>query len=216
LCRLDEVLSRANRLRYSLVFWENSLYSSYTLIMDLTVIPRELQTNDLYLRPLGLADAKAMFAMLSDAQSMKYWSDPPITHVDEAIKVLQEDVESDARGDSLCWAVMLKSRDKMIGKSILFQFSPTNRRAEIGFILNREYWRQGLMQQTLEAVIDFAFKRLDLHRIEADVDVENTGSLAILEKLGFEREGLFRDRWCVYGEWQDSVMLGLIRPDNNE
>ena len=60
------------------------------------------------------------------------------------------------------------------------------------------------------AVIDFAFNTLNLHRIEADVDTENAGSLALLEKLGFQREGLFRERWFVYGKWQDSVMLGLI------
>ena len=82
--------------------------------------------------------------------------------------------------------------------------------AEIGFILNREYWGQGLMRQALEAVIDFAFTTLDLHRIEADVDVDNTTSLGLLERLGFKREGLFHDRWYVYEEWQDSVMLGLL------
>jgi RimJ/RimL family protein N-acetyltransferase len=69
------------------------------------------------------------------------------------------------------------------------------------------------MQQALEAVIDFAFDTLKLHRIEADVDTQNTGSLGILEKLGFKREGLFRERWFVYDEWQDSVMLGLLKRD---
>ena len=100
----------------------------------------------------------------------------------------------------------------MIGKCILFQYSADNRRAEIGYILNRDYWQQGLMFEALTAMIDFAFIRLNIHRLEADVDPENAGSLAILEKLGFKREGLFRDRWRVYDDWQDSVMLGLIKP----
>jgi len=180
--------------------------------MDLINIPRELNTRDLRLRPLTLADAEGMFAMLSDPESMKYWSDRPITEFDDALQVLHKDLESDAQGNSMCWAVTPKGQDRMIGKCILFQLNPANHRAEIGFILNRDYWRQGLMRQALEAVIDFAFARLKLHRIEADVDTENTGSLAVLEKLGFEREGLFRDRWYVYGEWQHSVMLGLINP----
>ena len=100
----------------------------------------------------------------------------------------------------------------MIGKCILFRFNHANHHAEIGYILNRNYWRRGLMQQALEAVIEFAFTTLDLHRIEADVDPQNTGSLAILEKLGFEREGLFRERWLHDGAWVDSVMLGLLNP----
>ena len=178
--------------------------------MDLTSIPRELSTRDLHLRPSKLSDAEAMFAMLCDAESMKYWSSPPVAHLDDALKILGEDLESDAKGNSLCWAVTLKGHDEMIGKCILFQFSHSNHRAEIGFILNRSYWRQGLMYQALQAVIEFAFTTLKLHRIGADVDPENAGSLGVLEKLGFEREGLFRDQWLLSGEWVDSVMLGLL------
>lgn len=181
--------------------------------MDLRKIYRELSTDDLFLRPSKLSDAEGLFDMLSDPQSMKYWSDQPISDIEEAIKVLKEDIESDEQGRSLCLSIFLKGEDRMIGKCILFQFSEANQRAEIGFILNRKYWRRGLTQQALNALIDFAFDTLNLHRIEADVDEENTGSLGILEKLGFQREGLFRDRWRVYGEWQQSIMLGLLKQD---
>ncbi len=181
--------------------------------MDLADIPREIDTGDLHLRPLRTDDAAAMFAILSDPQSMKYWSEKPLADIDEAKKVLRKDLESDAKGDSMCWAVTFKGKTELIGKCILFHFSPANRRAEIGFILKREYWRQGLMHQALGAVINFAFGTLKLHRLEADTDVENAGSLALLEKLGFQREGLFRERWFVYDKWDDSVMLGLLNPD---
>jgi ribosomal-protein-alanine N-acetyltransferase len=178
--------------------------------MDLSKISRQLETRDLHLRPSRMEDAEGMFTMLSDPESMKYWSDPPVTDIKDAIRVLREGIESDAKGNSLCWSVLLSDQGEMIGKCILFNFSQKNHRAEIGYILNRDYWGQGLMRQALEAVIEFAFNTLNLHRIEADVDTENIGSLVILEKLGFEREGLFRDRWYVYGEWQDSIMLGLL------
>jgi len=181
--------------------------------MDLTKIPRMLDTRNLHLRPSNPTDAEGMFAMLSDPHSMKYWSDKPVKDLGAAVEVLNKDLESDAQGKSMCWAVTFPGKDKMIGKCILFQFDHANHRAEIGYILNRQYWRQGLMQQALEAVIDFAFDTLKLHRIEADVDTQNTGSLGILEKLGFKREGLFRERWFVYDEWQDSVMLGLLKRD---
>ena len=181
--------------------------------MDLARIPRILDTRDLRLRPSNATDAEGMFAMLSDPQSMKYWSDKPIKDLDAAVEVLNKDLESDAQGKSMCWAVTFPGEDKMIGKCILFQFDQANHRAEIGYIMNRDYWRRGLMQQALEAVIDFAFDTLNLHRIEADVDTLNAGSLGILEKVGFKREGLFRERWFVYDEWQDSVMLGLLKQD---
>jgi RimJ/RimL family protein N-acetyltransferase len=178
--------------------------------MDLNLISRELDSKDFHLRPLAITDVETMFTMLSDTESMKYWSDPPISKLEEAVQVLMKDLDSDAKGNSMCWAVTRKGEHEMIGKVILFQFNVANGRAEIGYLLDRKFWRQGVMHQALGAVIEFAFNTLDLHRIEADVDSENIPSIGLLEKLGFEREGLFRDRWRVYDEWQDSVMLALI------
>ena len=179
--------------------------------MNLNTIPHELKTRDLNLRPLAETDADGMFALLSDAETVKYWNNQPITDLALAVRKLNEDMESDAKGNSISWALTLHEQDKMIGRCVLFDYDHVNHRAEIGFILNRNYWRQGLMQQALETVINFGFEKLELHRIEADVDPANSGSLALLEKLGFEREGFFRERWLICDEWKDSVMLGLVK-----
>jgi RimJ/RimL family protein N-acetyltransferase len=66
------------------------------------------------------------------------------------------------------------------------------------------------MREAIAALLDLAFGRLGLNRIEADVDPRNERSLAVLERLGFRREGLLRERHIVAGEIQDSVMLGLL------
>ncbi|NOR20135.1 MAG: GNAT family N-acetyltransferase, partial [Xanthomonadales bacterium] len=119
--------------------------------MDLNLIPRQLDCKDFHLRPSAITDVEAMFAMLSDEESMKYWSDPPISTMEEAVEVLMKDLDSDAKGNSMCWAVTEKDKDEMIGKVILFQYSKENQRAEIGYLLNRDYWRQGVMSQAIEA-----------------------------------------------------------------
>jgi RimJ/RimL family protein N-acetyltransferase len=56
-----------------------------------------------------------------------------------------------------------------------------------------------------------AFETLDLHRLEADVDPENTASLRVLERNGFRREGHLRERYTQDGRWHDAVLLGLLR-----
>ena len=71
--------------------------------MDLSSIPRKFDTNDLHLRPSRLSDVDGMFAMLSDPESMKYWSSTPVTKIDDALEVLRQDLESDAKGNSMCW-----------------------------------------------------------------------------------------------------------------
>lgn len=183
--------------------------------MDLTKICRKLNTADLRLRSPALTDATGMFAMLSDAETVKYWSNKPVADLAEAVKKLNENLESDAQGKSITWAITLKNNDSMIGHCVLFQIDQDNHRAEIGFMMNRDYWRRGYMQQVLQVVLEFGIEKLELHRFEADVDPDNTGSLALLEKFGFEREGFFRERWLICDKWKDSVMLALLNSDDS-
>ncbi len=179
--------------------------------MDLTRVTRTLTTRDLHLRSPNLGDSEAMHALLSDAETVQYWISTPIDDQQISTDKLAEYLASNAEGESIEWAVCLKNQTQMIGRCVFFHFDEPNRRAEIGFILNRYYWRRGLMRQAVEAVIEFGFTTLGLHRIEADVDPGNAGSLALLESIGFKREGYFPERWLVGGEWKDSVMLGLLK-----
>lgn len=172
-----------------------------------------IETARLLLRPLAVTDAPGMFEVYSDEQTMTYWSDPPISTVGEAAKMIRADLDLVSKDAAAFWAVTLRETGEVIGKVTLMHYSAQNQRAEIGYILNRRHWRKGLMCEALTAVLGFAFGALDLNRIEADTDVDNTASLALLEKLGFRREGLFRERWRVYSEWKDSVMLGLLKSD---
>jgi len=66
------------------------------------------------------------------------------------------------------------------------------------------------MREALAALLDFSFGTLKLRRLEADVDPRNENSLRILDKLGFKREGLLRERWNVGDEIQDTTFLGLL------
>ena len=83
-------------------------------------------------------------------------------------------------------------------------------RIAMGFALAREHWGRRYAREALTVLLDHAFGRIGLRRIEADVDARNQGSLNTLEALGFRREGYLRQRWLVAGELQDSVLMGLL------
>ena len=68
-------------------------------------------------------------------------------------------------------------------------------------------------QALVTAVVDYAFGPLDLRRLEADIDPRNQASLRALERIGFTREGLLRERWQVGDEISDTVFLGLLARD---
>ena len=111
------------------------------------------------------------------------------------------------------WGVTLAGDDLVIGTCTLAHLDFSNRRAEIGYSLNRDYWGRGVMTAALSALLGHAFDGLGLHRIEADVDPRNAASIRLLERLGFRSEGLLRERWFVGGEVQDSAIYGLLAPE---
>jgi [ribosomal protein S5]-alanine N-acetyltransferase len=163
------------------------------------------------LRPLADGDVPALFAVFSDEQVMRYWSTPPMREVAEAQALLDEIRSTFLQRSLFQWGVARVEDDRVVGTCTLFNIDKRNRRAEIGYALARDCWGRGLMREALGALIDYAFGPLDLTRLEADVDPRNAPSIRIVERLGFVREGLLRERWHVGGETQDSVILGLLR-----
>ena len=109
------------------------------------------------------------------------------------------------------WALADRSDDRFIGTTALFSLSGPLHRAELGFSLARERQGQGLASEAARRAVDFGFDVLGLERIEADVDPRNGASCRLVERLGFQREGLLRNRWRVGGEFADSILYGLLR-----
>jgi ribosomal-protein-alanine N-acetyltransferase len=181
--------------------------------MPLPATSPALEGARIRLRQLSEDDTGDMHAVYSDEVTMAYWSNTPAKTLEETRQLVKRDVEAAKNGRALFWAIEMKETGAVIGKCTLWRYDENNQRAEVGYILNRQYWRMGLMNEALEAMIDYAFSGLGLHRLEADTDTNNAASLALLEKLGFQREGYFRERWYVNGQRQDSVMLGLLEQD---
>ncbi len=165
------------------------------------------------LRELTPADVPGLFAIFSDVEVMRYWSRAPMTEIAEAQRLLEEIQECFAARTLFEWGVALVETDQVVGTCTLSALDPSNRRAEVGFTLNRGYWGQGLARRAVSSMVDFAFGTLNLHRLEADVDPRNGPSLGLLRRLGFVHEGTLRQRWIVAGEVCDTALLGLLRAD---
>ncbi len=165
----------------------------------------------LRLRPLHEADAQALLEIFSDARVMRYWSAPPWTAIERAQATIALDREAHAAGRHLRLGLERRDDGALIGTCMLFNLYRQCRRAEVGFGLHAAAWGRGYMHEALVALIDHAFGALDLNRVEADTDPRNRDAIASLERLGFAREGLLRERWVVDGEVSDSAFFGLLR-----
>jgi ribosomal-protein-alanine N-acetyltransferase len=81
----------------------------------------------------------------------------------------------------------------------------------IGYWMGRPFVRQGYMTAAVRAIIPFAFASLRLHRLEAACIPSNDGSIRLLEKTGFVREGYAREYLCINGIWQDHLLYGRLK-----
>lgn len=114
---------------------------------------------------------------------------------------------------SLYWALARKDNNKIVGSCGFNYWNRDHARCEISYDLARKYWNRGVMTRTVRAVLAFAFTQMQLHRVEATVHPENVGSLSVLNKMGFKREGLLREHKKLHGKYYDAIMLSLLRKE---
>jgi [ribosomal protein S5]-alanine N-acetyltransferase len=81
----------------------------------------------------------------------------------------------------------------------------------LGYWMGQPFVRQGYMTAAVRAIIPFAFSTLRLHRLEAACIPTNAGSIRLLEKTGFVREGYAREYLCINGIWQDHLLYARLK-----
>lgn len=156
-------------------------------------------------------DERDVFELYADREAVRYGFAPPMATLEDA-RALMADVQRLAAAKTLFHFFACEaSDDRVIGHGTLFAFHRESRRAELGYSTLAKRWGQGLGTRIAGALIALSFGPLDLLRLEADVDPRNPGSLRVLEKHGFQREGYARERWLVGGEIADGVLLALLR-----
>lgn len=167
-------------------------------------------TERLTFRRMNDADQDAVFRLFSDPDAMQFWSSPPMASRKEAITYLEEDQQFNDSGEGVQLGLILRETEELVGTCTFHKWSRSNRRAEVGYMLRRDLWGKGLMSEALSAFLAYGFEVMNLHRVEADIDPANLVSAKLLERLGFQREGLLRERWIVNGVVSDTAYYGLL------
>ena len=106
--------------------------------------------------------------------------------------------------------------DKHIGNIQLSAIHPIYKCGKIGYVIGeKEYWGRGIATEAIGLVKDFAFKTLNLHRLEALVFEEHIASQKALMKNGFVKEANFRKKVCMIpgGKWSDYYVYGVLNED---
>jgi ribosomal-protein-alanine N-acetyltransferase len=137
-----------------------------------------------------------------------YTLDSKRKYISSSIKQREED-------KAYSFGIYLKDNGKLIGDISLYHISRGSlQRCLIGYSLDKQYNGRGYTTEAVYLAVEFAFNELNLHRVEAGVMLSNIGSMRVLEKAGFHKEGIEQKGVKINGKWEDHQIFATIS-DNN-
>jgi RimJ/RimL family protein N-acetyltransferase len=174
-----------------------------------------LVTKRLILRPPTLKDARDITENVNNINVSRYLLRIPYPYRIKDAKSFVRLCNKKTSRNSYEFGIALKSTGKIIGMIGLLNTDAFSKKAELGCWLGEKYWRQGLGNEAAKAIIKFAFEKLRLVRIEAEVFSKNRASINFWKKLGFKKEGTKRHavRSKATGKWHDTYVFGLLKSD---
>lgn len=175
-------------------------------------IYKELETDRLLLRKITEQDLNDIFEYASDNEATQYM--PWDTHKSLADTKQFYNIVMDSYKElnSLEYVFVLKETGKVIGSGGSISLPLYPHCVEIGYIINKKYWGQGLVPEAMTVIINYLFNELNVHKIEAKHLGGNPNSGKVMQKLGMSYEGRRIDSNYVKGKYHDSVEYGIINP----
>lgn len=171
-----------------------------------------ITTSRLLLRRITTGDAPEILFFRSNKDTMQYIDKEAATSIDEVVTFIQHMDELISANDSILWGIaLLEDPDKLIGTIGLWRFVKEHFRAEIGYMLHPDLWRNGIMKEALGAIIDYSFNTVLLHSIEARINPLNKASEALLISTGFVQEGYFKEDYFFRGEFGDTAVYSRLK-----
>ena len=150
----------------------------------------DIETERLQLRPWRSSDLADFYAYASVPGVGELAGWPHHRSMDESKRILEQFIQQDE-----VFALVLKAEQKVIGSLGVHVVQHQDSAKEIGYVLSREYWGQGLMVEAVEAVVRMLFQQTEWSTLICCCDVSNRQSRRVMEKVGFQYARQFcRDR----------------------
>lgn len=172
----------------------------------------QLKTIRLNLRQITENDLENIFSGLSNPDVIKHYGVNYKT-LDDTWEQLEWYAELERTHTGIWWAIISAETAEFCGAIGYNNLSREHKKAEIGFWLLPEFWGKGFVSEALEPVLEYAFQKLHLHRIEAFVETENISSQKTLQKRHFQQEGILRDSEIKNGR---SISVTIFSKLSNE
>ncbi len=198
------------------------LFLSYVIIRDgLTLLFMmqpdfnpfpELKTERLLLRRITEADAAAVFFLRSDKKILEFIGKEAAVSITEAENFIRNINHDTDANEVILWGIAIAENPSVIiGTICYWRLQKEHYRAEIGYVLHPGYWRRGIMREAILKVLDYGFEQMKLHSIEARIQAENAASAALLENIGFVKEGYLKEEFYFREKFYDTILYSRIQ-----
>jgi ribosomal-protein-alanine N-acetyltransferase len=161
------------------------------------------------LRELLPADAAGLHRVVSMPETIRHIYPPPGT-LEEVGHFIDRTRTERAAGKYICYGIVSHTSHAIAGLVELRPTQPDFYRAELGIILEPQFWGTGLFPEAARLICEFAFEVLGVHRIEARASVENDRSNAALRKIGARQEGVLRQAFLSGGRYIDQYLWSIV------
>ena len=172
----------------------------------------ELTTDRLILRKLTQETFDLLYKNLTEAEQMEFLG------LKSMVEWRQEKAKyvlglSTYNKKFVNFHLIEKNNGTIIGWCGFHTWYTDHNRAEVGYKLDEDYRGQGLMSEVLPVILNYGFKEMKLHRIEALVGPDNIPSLKLVEKFNFTKEGHLKQHYLRNNKYEDSLVYALFNPN---
>jgi ribosomal-protein-alanine N-acetyltransferase len=175
-----------------------------------------LYTERLVLKSITKNDANNIFMLRSDKKIMQFISRPMAASVHDALEYINKIQESLMSKYGITWAISLRNDNNVIGTIGFWRIENEHYRAEIGYMLSKDFHGKGIMHEAMQPVLNYGFHVMKLHSVEADADPNNIASIKLLEKNNFMREAYLKENYYFNGKFFDTVIYSLLVQNFNQ
>ncbi|MBU5437277.1 GNAT family N-acetyltransferase [Tissierella sp. MSJ-40] len=171
----------------------------------------ELQSNRILLKPITKEDLEFLYKVESHPLVYKYESSD-VPSKEDVFKDYQEAIEfmSEKPKESLACVIYLAESGIPIGEVDIHLNWEEIREWEIGYIMHPDYWGKGYATEAVKLLIDYAFEKLNAHKIVAFCNAKNINSFALMKRIGMKKECHAREARLLNNQWYDEFMYSIL------
>jgi len=176
-----------------------------------------LKSVNIHIRDISVDDAAGLLQLQKENRDFFERYAPIRTDefytLEGQLKYIQKQVEARKNDQAYNFGIFTNTDNMLVGTVSLFHvMRGPLQSAYIGYDLDQKSNGRGYTTEAVRLVVDHGFHKLKLHRIEAGAMTHNIASIRVLEKVGFQKEGIARQNVHINGKWEDHQILAILNP----